>query len=49
MMIIHGARSALRAAKHKDRHDKELTRVERWAVETEQRIGYNMAAVALAN
>jgi len=49
VMIIHGARSALRAAKHKDKHDKELTRVERWAVETEQRIGYNKAAVALAN
>jgi transposase len=43
MLLIHGARAALRVA-HK-RND----RVSRWALELEQRRGRNVATVALAN
>lgn len=46
-LFIHGARSALLAARRKTADT--LTRLEAWAVATEQRIGHNRAAVALAN
>ena len=45
MLLIHGARSALRAGKVCDEPDDLRT----WALGIEQRKGYNLAAVALAN
>ncbi len=45
MMLIHGARSALRAGKVVDVPDDLRT----WALEIDQRKGHNVAAVALAN
>jgi len=49
MMIIHGARAALMAARRKAAHGKALTKLETWAVTTQSRIGFNKATVALAN
>ena len=45
MMLIHGARSALRAGKVSDEPDN----LPCWALDIERRSGHNMAAVALAN
>ena len=45
MLFIHGARSALRAGKASAEPDDLRT----WALGIEQRKGYNLAAVALAN
>lgn len=45
MMLIHGARSALRAGKV----SKEPDDLRTWALEIERRSGHNVAAVALAN
>jgi transposase len=45
MMLIHGARSALRAGKVA----KEPDNLRTWALAIEQRSGHNVAAVALAN
>jgi transposase len=47
--LIHGARSALLAAKSAACKGLELDRLRRWALETEKRVGHNKAAVALAN
>lgn len=47
--LIHGARSALLAAKNAAVKGLELDRLRRWAIETEKRVGHNKAAVALAN
>lgn len=44
-LLIHGARSALYAAKHSQQPD----RLRRWAIAVQQRRGHNRAAVALAN
>ena len=44
-LLIHGARSALRAAKVA----KEPSRLQRWALDLEARTCHNVAAVALAN
>lgn len=49
MMLIHGARAALMAARRKAANGKELTRLETWAVNTQARVGHNKATVALAN
>jgi len=49
MLITHGARSVLARAKQLHRSNKSLTRVQRWAVQLEQRIGHNKATCALAN
>ena len=49
MLIIHGARAALVAARRKAANGKQLTRLETWAVNTQMRIGHNKATVALAN
>lgn len=49
VLYIHGARSALLAAKRKQAKEKPLTALEVWAIETEARVGHNKAAVALAN
>ncbi len=46
---IHGARSALNAAIMKLSAGKDLTRLQRWAVELASRAGHNKAATALAN
>ena len=48
-LIIHGARAALLVARRKQKHDKPLSRLERWALKTEARVGHNKATVALAN
>ncbi len=48
-LLIHGARSALLAARRKARSQQPLSRIEQWALSTEQRIGHNKATVALAN
>lgn len=49
-LLIHGARSALLAAKRcAARTPDKLTRLQRWAVELSDRVGHNRAAVALAN
>ncbi len=45
MMLIHGARSALRAGQVTGEPDD----LRRWALELKRRKGYNVAAVALAN
>ncbi|RDJ93088.1 hypothetical protein B4Q13_24365 [Lacticaseibacillus rhamnosus] len=45
MLLIHGARSALRAGKASEVPDDLRT----WALEIERRSGHNVAAVALAN
>jgi transposase len=44
-LLIHGARSALYAAKRSHQPD----RLRRWAITVQQRRGHNRAAVALAN
>ena len=49
MLIIHGARAALMAARRKAANGKQLTRLETWAINTQARVGHNKAAVALAN
>lgn len=49
-LLIHGARSALLAAKRcAARSPDKLTRLQQWAVQTSDRIGFNKATVALAN
>jgi len=45
MMLIHGARAALRAGKIADLPDDLRT----WAIQIERKSGYNVAAIALAN
>ena len=49
MMLIHGARAALMAARRKVANGKQLTCLETWAVNTQARVGHNKATVALAN
>ncbi len=49
-LLIHGARAALLAAKRcKARTPERLTQLQRWVLQTAERIGHNKAAVALAN
>ena len=49
-LLIHGARSALLAAKRcAARTPDKLTRLQQWAVQACDRIGFNKATVALAN
>ena len=48
-LLIHGARSALLAAARARTAGKPLTRLQRWALNTQQRVGHNKATVALAN
>jgi len=48
-MLIHGARAALMAARRRAANGKQLTRLETWAVNTQDRVGHNKATVALAN
>ena len=49
-LLIHGARSALLAAKRTaTRSPDKLTELQKWAVQCADRIGFNKATVALAN
>lgn len=49
-LFIHGARSALARAKQiASANPEALTKLQRWAVQIEERRGFNKAAVALAN
>ena len=50
MLLIHGARSVLARAKLLARTGQPSTgQLHRWALQLEQRVGHNKAAVALAN
>jgi transposase len=49
LLLIHGARAALRAAHLRAQRQRPLTRLQTWALITQQRIGHNKTAVALAN
>lgn len=49
MLLIHGARAALLAAKRARLRGQNLTELQRWALETDARCGHNKATVALAN
>jgi transposase len=49
VLLIHGARAALRAARVREQRQQPLTRLQTWALTTQQRVGHNKAAVALAN
>lgn len=49
-LLIHGARAALLAAKRcASRTPEKLTALQRWAIQTADRVGHNKATVALAN
>jgi transposase len=49
MLLTHGARSVLRAAKVAEGAGREVTGVRRWALEVQGRTNHNKAACALAN
>lgn len=49
MLLIHGARAALRAAQVRQRRGDPLTPIQQWALALQQRQGHNKAAVGLAN
>ena len=49
MLLTHGARSVLRAAKVAEGAGKEVCGVRRWALEVQGRTNHNKAACALAN
>lgn len=49
LLLIHGARAALRAAQVRQRKDQPLDRLQAWALALQVRQGHNKAAVALAN
>ena len=49
-LLIHGARSVMARAKRLSRSDPtRLSRLQRWGLQLEQRVGHNKATVALAN
>lgn len=49
MLLIHGARAALRAAKLNRTKGASLDATQRWAMDLVDRLGHNKASVALAN
>ncbi len=49
LLLIHGARAALRAARLRQQRAQPLTQMQAWVLSLEQRVGHNKAAVALAN
>ncbi len=49
MLITHGARSVLTRAKHLKRKDDQLTPLQQWATQLEQRVGHKKATCAIAN
>jgi transposase len=49
-LLIHGARSVLARAKQLNRIDPaRLSRLQKWGLQLQRRVGHNKAAVALAN
>ncbi len=48
-LLIHGARSMLRAAITQKKKERPLTHLQQWAVERAERTHFNKAAVAVAN
>lgn len=48
-LLIHGARSVLIQARSRSQAARPLNRLQRWAVQLQQRVGHNKAAVGLAN
>jgi len=48
-LLIHGARSVMVRIKIRQRAHQELTALQAWAAQLEQRVGHNKATVALAN
>jgi transposase len=48
-LLVHGARSALLAARRTEKSGKPLDRLRHWALQCERRCGHNKATVALAN
>lgn len=48
-LLVHGARSALRAAARAAKAGRPVDRLRAWALTTQQRCGQNKATVALAN
>jgi len=48
-LLIHGARSVMARIKIRQRANQELTALQHWAAQLEQRVGHNKATVALAN
>lgn len=49
MLLVHGARAALLAAKRAHNKGTTLTALQLWALNTQTRVGHNKATVALAN
>jgi len=49
MLLVHGARSALNAARGARKRCQALDRTQTWALQLADRVGHNKAAVALAN
>jgi transposase len=49
MLLIHGARAALLAAKRAQQQERQLNELQRWALNLQERAGHNKAAVGLAN
>jgi transposase len=49
MLLVHGARSVLNRAKQLDKGNRDLNRLQQWALQLDQRAGHNKATVALAN
>lgn len=49
LLLIHGARAALRAAQLRQQRAQPLNRLQHWALSLHERVGHNKAAVALAN
>ena len=49
MLLTHGARSVLTRAKFLKRTDQQLTPLQQWAAQLEQRVGHNKATCAIAN
>lgn len=48
-LLVHGARSALNAARQAQQAGRPLHRLQQWALAVEQRCGTNVATVAMAN
>jgi transposase len=49
MLLVHGARSALNAARGARQRGQDLDRTQTWVLQLADRVGHNKAAVALAN
>lgn len=49
MLLVHGARSVMIAARVKSNRGQSLTRLEDWALDLATRVGHNKACVGVAN